>query len=210
MKNGCSVFVGNIDFDVSEEKVIEELGAVGRVVNFKIVMDKNTNKSKGFGFCEYESPLIAEKAIKNLNITLNGRQLIINYADSDAPPKQPVESDIIDVDNLISVLNNMDRDNLKEVLLYLKKLAINRPTYFKDLLIKNPNLVYALLYSWKMLNLTDSSFIDKLVKKSFNLDDNKLQILERIRNFDDKDLSGYPEDVKRKIYDLKNMLMKKN
>ncbi|EOB13778.1 Cleavage stimulation factor 64 kDa subunit [Nosema bombycis CQ1] len=210
MKNGCSVFVGNIDFDVSEEKVIEELGAVGRVVNFKIVMDKNTNKSKGFGFCEYESPLIAEKAIKNLNITLNGRQLIINYADSDAPPKQPVESDIIDVDNLISVLNNMDRDNLKEVLLYLKKLAINRPTYFKDLLIKNPNLVYALLYSWKMLNLTDSSFIDKFVKKSFNLDDNKLQILERIRNFDDKDLSGYPEDVKRKIYDLKNMLMKKN
>jgi cleavage stimulation factor subunit 2 len=209
MKNGCSVFVGNIDFDVSEEKVIEELGAVGRVVNFKIVMDKNTNKSKGFGFCEYESPLIAEKAIKNLNITLNGRQLIINYADSDAPPKQPVESDIIDVDNLISVLNNMDRDNLKEVLLYLKKLAINRPTYFKDLLIKNPNLVYALLYSWKMLNLTDSSFIDKFVKKSFNLDDNKLQILERIRNFDDKDLSGYPEDVKRKIYDLKNMLMKK-
>lgn len=210
MKNGCSVFVGNIDFDVPEKKVIEELGAVGKVVNFKLVFDKNTNKSKGFGFCEYESPLIAEKAIKNLNITLNGRQLIINYADSDAPSKQPVENDSTDVDNLVSVLNNMDRDNLKEVLLYLKKLAIDRPSYFKDLLVKNPNLVYALLYACKSLKLADPTLIDKFVKKSFNLDDNKLQILERIRKMDDDGLQKYPEDVRKKIVHVRNQILKKN
>ncbi|KAF9765021.1 Cleavage stimulation factor subunit 2 [Nosema granulosis] len=210
MKNGCSVFVGNIDFEVPEEKVIEELGAVGRVVSFKLVMDKNTNKSKGFGFCEYESPLIAEKAIKNLNITLNGRQLIINYADSDTPTKQPLEADSTDVDNLVSVLNNMDRDNLKEVLLYLKKLAIDRPSYFKDLLVKNPNLVYALLYACKMLKLCDPNLIENFVKKSFDLDNNHLQIIERVRKMGDEDMNKYPEDVRKKIIDLRNLIMRRN
>ena len=44
MKSGCSVFVGNIDFEVPVDKLIEELGAVGKVVDFKIMVDKNTNK----------------------------------------------------------------------------------------------------------------------------------------------------------------------
>ncbi|ELA41185.1 uncharacterized protein VICG_01784 [Vittaforma corneae ATCC 50505] len=47
MKQGCSVFVGNIDFDVDEQKVIEELSAVGKVVSFRMMYDKNTGKSKG-------------------------------------------------------------------------------------------------------------------------------------------------------------------
>lgn len=209
MKSGCSVFVGNIDFEVPVDKLIEELGAVGKVVDFKLMVDKNTNKSKGFGFCEYESPLIAEKAIKHLNISFNGRPVVINYAEKDTPVEIKEETTSLDINNIINVLNNMDADNLKEVILYLKKLAISQPTFFKELLAKNNQLVYALLYSFKLLKLVDESLITDFIKQSFSLEDNKVQILERIKTLSDDELETFSGDVKEKIIYLRNNLFKK-
>ncbi|WUR02523.1 RRM domain-containing protein [Vairimorpha necatrix] len=209
MKPGCSVFVGNIDFEVPVDKLIDELGAVGKVVDFKLMVDKNTNKSKGFGFCEYESPLIAEKAIKQLNISFNNRPVVINYAEKDGPTEQKEETGTLDINNIINVLNNMDADNLKEVILYLKNLSISQPTYFKELLSKNPELVYALVYSLKLLKLVDDSLIKDFIKQSFKIKDNKLQILERIRSINDDELQTFPDDVKEKILYLRNSLFRK-
>lgn len=209
MKSGCSVFVGNIDFEVPVDKLIEELGAVGKVVDFKLMVDKNTNKSKGFGFCEYESPLIAEKAIKHLNISFNGRPVVINYAEKDTPVEIKEETTSLDINNIINVLNNMDADNLKEVILYLKKLAISQPTFFKELLAKNNQLVYALLYSFKLLKLVDESLITDFIKQSFSLEDNKVQILERIKTLSDDELETFSGDVREKIIYLRNNLFKK-
>jgi len=209
MKSGCSVFVGNIDFEVPVDKLIEELGAVGKVVDFKLMVDKNTNKSKGFGFCEYESPLIAEKAIKHLNISFNGRPVVINYAEKDTPVEIKEETTSLDINNIINVLNNMDADNLKEVILYLKNLAISQPTFFKELLAKNNQLVYALLYSFKLLKLVDESLITDFIKQSFSLEDNKVQILERIKTLSDDELETFSGDVKEKIIYLRNNLFKK-
>ncbi|TBT98067.1 putative RNA-binding protein, partial [Hamiltosporidium magnivora] len=53
MAKGCSVFVGNIEFDIPEQKIVEELSVIGKVVNFRLVYDRNTGKSKGYGFAEY-------------------------------------------------------------------------------------------------------------------------------------------------------------
>ncbi|EEQ82559.1 hypothetical protein NCER_100689 [Vairimorpha ceranae BRL01] len=209
MKSGCSVFVGNIDFEVPVDKLIEELGAVGKVVDFKLMVDKNTNKSKGFGFCEYESPLIAEKAIKHLNISFNGRPVVINYAEKDTPVEIKEETTSLDINNIINVLNNMDADNLKEVILYLKNLAISQPTFFKELLAKNNQLVYALLYSFKLLKLVDESLITDFIKQSFSLEDNKVQILERIKTLSDDELETFSGDVREKIIYLRNNLFKK-
>jgi cleavage stimulation factor subunit 2 len=209
MKNGCSVFVGNIDFEVSEKDLINELGAVGKVVSFKLMIDKNTNKSKGFGFCEYESPLIAEKAIKHLNISFNGRPVVINYAEKDTPVEIKEETATLDINNIINVLNNMDADNLKEVVLYLKNLAIAQPTYFKELLMKNNQLVYALIYSLKLLKLVDDSVINEFVKQSLKIDDSKLQILERIKSMSDEELDTFSDDVKLKIIQLREFIYKK-
>lgn len=209
MKPGCSVFVGNIDFEVPVDKLVEELGAVGKVVEFKLMVDKNTNKSKGFGFCEYESPLIAEKAIKQLNISFNGRPVVINYAEKDAPTETKEETGTLDINNIINVLNNMDADNLKEVILYLKNLSISQPTFFKDLFSKNSELVYALLYSLKLLKLVDESLINEFIKQSFKIKENKLQILERIKSIDDEELETFSDDVREKIIYLRNNLYKK-
>lgn len=207
MKAGCSVFVGNIDFGVSEEELIAELSAVGKVVNFKLMVDKNTNRSKGFGFCEYESPIIAEKAIKHLNISFNNRPVVINYAEKDTPQEPKEENVPLDINNIINVLNNMDKDNLKEVLLYLKNLAIDQPSYFKEIMTKNNNLIYALIYSLKILKLVDENILNDFIKKSFNVDDNKMQIMERIRQLSNEELDTFPNSVKEKIKKVRDLTM---
>ena len=103
----------------------------------------------------------------------------------------------------------MDADNLKEVILYLKNLAISQPTFFKELLAKNNQLVYALLYSFKLLKLVDESLITDFIKQSFSLEDNKVQILERIKTLSDDELETFSGDVREKIIYLRNNLFKK-
>lgn len=46
--------VGNIPYDVSEEQLINVFSEVGRVVDFRLVNDRDQGKFKGYGFCEYE------------------------------------------------------------------------------------------------------------------------------------------------------------
>lgn len=207
MKNGCSIFVGNIDFDVPEDKIIEELSAVGKVVNFRLVYDRSTGRSKGYGFCEYESPMIAERALQNLKIVFNGREVKCNYAENDLPVKiKEPETQPLEIDNLVSVLESMDKDNLKDVLLYLKRLAIDQPSYLKSLLNENPQLVFAIFHSMQSLKLVDDSIVLDLVKNSFSVDDQQVQVMARIVGMNDADVAMYPESVKERIAKLKQVI----
>ena len=81
-----NIYVGNLDFRVSErdlEEVFEEFGAISSV---KIITDKFTGKSKGFGFVTMENSDEAKKAIRELSgATYENRKLIVNEA---KPKKQ--------------------------------------------------------------------------------------------------------------------------
>lgn len=209
MKQGCSVFVGNIDFDVDEQKVIEELSAVGKVVSFRMMYDKNTGKSKGFGFCEYESPLIAETALKTLKISFNGRPVKINRAENDMPSKlKEPTSKALQIDSILSVLDSFDSANLKDVIEYLKKMAIDQPTQLKDLLDKNPALVISILTLLVRLNLVDRDRVYSLIESSFDPVAQEEQISERISNMNEQDFSEFSEDIRSRIIRLKQMLAK--
>lgn len=59
------VFVGNIPYDMTEEQVIEIFKEVGPVVSFKLVFDRETGKTKGYGFCEFADAETAASAIRN-------------------------------------------------------------------------------------------------------------------------------------------------
>jgi cleavage stimulation factor subunit 2 len=209
MKSGCSIFVGNIDFEVPEEKIKEELGAVGRVVNFRMVYDKATGKSRGYGFCEYESPLIVEKALQQLKISFNGRPVKINYAENDMPVRgREPEQAPLEIDNLVAVLDTMDKDNLKEVLLYLKRLALDQPSHLRELLGKNPRLVYAIVYATFKLKLVDAEIINELIRESFDLNKQKMQILERICTISEEDMLLFPDEIKSKIRRVRSSVLK--
>lgn len=78
----CSVFVGNIPYDVHEDQLREIFQAVGPVVSFRLMYDKNTKQPKGYGFCEYKDPETAYAAMRNLNnVECGGRPLRVDWAD---------------------------------------------------------------------------------------------------------------------------------
>ncbi|CAI0396247.1 unnamed protein product [Linum tenue] len=78
------VFVGNIPYDATEEQLIEICREVGPVVSFRLVVDRETGKPKGYGFCEYKDEETALSARRNLQgYEINGRQLRVDFAEND-------------------------------------------------------------------------------------------------------------------------------
>ncbi|KAK4254137.1 hypothetical protein QN277_009560 [Acacia crassicarpa] len=98
-QNRC-VFVGNVPYDTTEERLIEICEEVGPVVSFRFVKDRETGKTKGYGFCEYKDEETALSARRNLQgYEINGRKLRVNFTDKNreqTPQKQvaaPEEAD---------------------------------------------------------------------------------------------------------------------
>ncbi|XP_020246494.1 cleavage stimulating factor 64-like isoform X2 [Asparagus officinalis] len=78
------VFVGNIPYDATEEQLIQICEEVGPVVSFRLVLDRETGKPKGYGFCEYRDEETALSARRNLQgYEINGRQLRVDFAEND-------------------------------------------------------------------------------------------------------------------------------
>ncbi|CAN1731198.1 Cleavage stimulating factor 64 [Linum perenne] len=76
--------VGNIPYDATEEQLIEICREVGPVVSFRLVIDRETGKPKGYGFCEYKDEETALSARRNLQgYEINGRQLRVDFAEND-------------------------------------------------------------------------------------------------------------------------------
>jgi len=75
------LFVGSLPWSVNDEKLKETFEAHGSVLSAKIILDRDTNKSRGFGFVEMENSSDASKAIKALNETeIDGRNIVVNEA----------------------------------------------------------------------------------------------------------------------------------
>ena len=76
-----NIYVGNLSYEVTEEELKEAFGAFGQVETAKIITDKYTNRSKGFGFVEMPAKAEGDAAIEGLNDTeLKGRTLKVNEA----------------------------------------------------------------------------------------------------------------------------------
>jgi len=75
------LFVGSLPWSVSDDKLKEIFEAHGTVVSAKVITDRDTNRSRGFGFVEMESSSDASNAIKALNETeVDGRNIVVNEA----------------------------------------------------------------------------------------------------------------------------------
>jgi len=76
-----NIYVGNLDFKVDEEELQTLFEEYGTVNSSKIITDKYSGKSKGFGFVEMEDDSEANEAIKSLNgKELGNREIIVNEA----------------------------------------------------------------------------------------------------------------------------------
>jgi len=77
----AKLFVGSLAYSVTDEELEEFFKAAGTVTSARVLLDRETNRSRGFGFVEMSSDAEAQTAIKELNgKELNGRAIIVNEA----------------------------------------------------------------------------------------------------------------------------------
>lgn len=75
------LYVGNLSYSVTDAALKEMFQAHGNVASAQVIMDRDTGRSKGFGFVEMETPQEAQLAISALNgKQLEGRSLTVNEA----------------------------------------------------------------------------------------------------------------------------------
>ncbi|KAF4628305.1 hypothetical protein G7Y89_g9851 [Cudoniella acicularis] len=73
-----SVFVGNIPY---EEQIVDIFSSAGKVLNFRLVYDRETGRPKGFGFAEYPDSDSASSAVRNLNdFEIMNRKLRVDFS----------------------------------------------------------------------------------------------------------------------------------
>ena len=75
------LFVGNLPYELTEEKLKELFTDLGSVISARILLDRDTKRSRGFGFVEMGSEEDGEKAIKELDgSSISGRNLVVKLA----------------------------------------------------------------------------------------------------------------------------------
>lgn len=83
---GVKLYVGNLDYNITDDQLGELFAGAGQVVSARVITDRNSGRSKGFGFVEMSSEEEVKKAIEMFNEKdFQGRTLVVNEA---RPEKQ--------------------------------------------------------------------------------------------------------------------------
>ena len=83
---GRKLYVGNLPYSATEDTLRETFSRCGTVDSANMITDRDTGRSKGFGFVEMSSDSEAQAAIQELNgTTLEDRQIKVNEAKPRAP-----------------------------------------------------------------------------------------------------------------------------
>lgn len=88
---GNKLYVGNLPYTATEQEIATAFAQSGTVVSAKIIMDRESGRSKGFGFVEMSTDQEAQNAIESFNgAEMGGRALTVNEAKPMAPraPRQ--------------------------------------------------------------------------------------------------------------------------
>ena len=176
-KSARSVFVGNIPYEATEEKLKEIFASVGPVLSFKLVYDRENGKPRGYGFCEFMDQETAMSAMRNLNgQEISGRALRVDSASNErsandmpmpsaagpsgpsgpgfpglpGPPTEPNPyGESVDPDKAPEAISkavaSLPPEQMFELMKQMQQCVKNNPQEARDMLLKNPQLAYALL-----------------------------------------------------------------
>lgn len=76
-----NIYVGNLPYSMRNDELEELFSSYGEITRASVIMDRDTNRSKGFGFVEMPCDESAKKAIEELNNKeINGRGIKVNEA----------------------------------------------------------------------------------------------------------------------------------
>lgn len=170
-KSMRSVFVGNIPYEATEEKLKDIFGEVGQVLSFKLVFDRETGKPKGYGFCEYRDQETALSAMRNLNgYEIGGRNLrvdnacteksrmemqnLLNQPPVENPYGEPIQADKAP-EAISKAVASLPPEQMFELMKQMKLCIQNNPTEARSMLLQNPQLAYALLQAQVVMRIID-------------------------------------------------------
>ncbi|TGZ64589.1 hypothetical protein CRM22_006307 [Opisthorchis felineus] len=183
-KTARSIFVGNIPYEATEEKLIELFGKAGPVIGFRLVYDRESGKPKGYGFCEYNNPAIAASALRNLqNIEFNGRPLRIGPAAGEqnsaelalsnpavGPPLESPYGDKCDPqaapEAISRAVASLPPEQMYELMKQMKLCIQNNPNEARNMLLQNPQLAYALLQAQIVMKIVDPKVAIAMLNRS--------------------------------------------
>ncbi|MCO5355671.1 RNA recognition motif domain-containing protein [Acidovorax kalamii] len=75
------IYVGNLPYSVTDASLNSNFAEFGGVSSAKVMMDRDTGRSKGFGFVEMANADVAQAAIKALHgMSVDGRSIVVNLA----------------------------------------------------------------------------------------------------------------------------------
>lgn len=179
-----SVFVGNIPYDATEEKLKDIFNEVGPVVSFRLVYDRETGKPKGYGFCEYRDQETAMSAMRNLNgYELNNRILRVDNAANEktkeeirnlqtsvngifespyGPEMDPEQAP----EEISKVVASLPPEQMFELAKQMKQCIATNPTEARNMLIQNPQLCYGLLQALVVMRVVDSNVALKMLHRT--------------------------------------------
>lgn len=166
-----SVFVGNIPYEATEDKLREIFSQVGPVVSFKLMHDRESGKPKGYGFCEYKDQETALSAMRNLNaFEIGGRPLRVDNACTeksrmemqslmtgpviespygpDVEPGQAPEA----ISNAVA---SLPPEQMFELMRQMQVCVRSNRTEARTMLLNNPQLAYALLQAQVVMRIID-------------------------------------------------------
>jgi len=76
-----NIYIGNLSYNVTDDSLRSMFEEFGEIESAKVIMDRSTGRSKGFGFVEMPSNSEADQAIKALNGKfIEGRNIKVNHA----------------------------------------------------------------------------------------------------------------------------------
>lgn len=74
------VFVGSLPWSINNDSLKELFSQFGEVTEAVVIMDRETQKSKGFGFVTFSTPEAAQKALSLSGQEVEGRSIVVNIA----------------------------------------------------------------------------------------------------------------------------------
>lgn len=75
-----TVYVGNLSYQMTEQELADVFSSIGNVQEAKIIQDRMTGRSRGFGFVEFTSAEDAKRAIDLNGKEIKGRNIFVSFA----------------------------------------------------------------------------------------------------------------------------------
>lgn len=181
------VFVGNIPYEATEEDLRGFFSQVGPVSSFRLVLDHDSKKPRGFGFCDFLDAQTAQSAIRNLNgKEFMGRALRVGRADNEGKPYAAAAAASASSSSSASasqfgappqlqqlqqpqqtvqqVVESQSPAQLADVLARMRALVQQSPEHARSVLMANPQFAYALLQAEVVMGFVDANAAQAMLR----------------------------------------------